>query len=222
MAGLTSAAGIILSASPIGEYDRRLVILTRELGKISAFARGARKMNSPLLGVTQPLVFGVFELYEGRTSFSLKTADIKNYFRGVSQDLDATLFACYFAEIAEYYGKEGLDASDSINLLYAALMALEKKQMPFSLIRSVYEIRAIKEAGELPDLTRSIPRQKGDAPDLLAVLSYTIAYCVRTPLKELFSFTLRSDAQERLTEVCHQLTARTFEWPMRSAALLPK
>ena len=114
---LTTMTGMILSVAPIGEYDKRVVILTKEKGKISAFAKGARRPNSPLAGACTPCNFGKFMLYEGRNSNTLQSAEIENYFAELRTDVEAAYYAFYFLEFADFYTREANDEREMLKLL---------------------------------------------------------------------------------------------------------
>ena len=135
--------GIVLNASPVGDNDRRLVILTRERGKITAFARGAKRPGSQLMGVTRPFVFGTFKLYEGRDAYNLQGADVLNYFAEIPLDMEAACYGSYFLEFADYYGRENLEATEQLLLLYQSLRALLKPALPDPLVQAVFELRSM-------------------------------------------------------------------------------
>lgn len=165
MAEATTVHGIVLTSMPMGECDRRLSILTKEYGKVSAFAKGARRQNSALVAVSQPFTYAEFKLYMGRTSNTLVGAEKANFFMGLRNDLDAMYMGMYFCELVDYLTREGNDDSELMALLYVGLKALEKTAenadssnednvMPRELVRRVFELKAISLFGEAPSVFR--------------------------------------------------------------------
>jgi len=188
----TKLTGIVLESSPIGDYDRRVVLLTKERGRISAFARGARRQTSPLLGSTVPFCFGDFYVYEGRTSNNLRQADIQNYFVELRSDLEAVSYGFYFLELAQYYTREYNDELLTLKLLYQSLRALTIPSLDRRLVRTIYEWKMLAVNGEDPD-----PEKMNLDP----TVSYTLRYIAASAIEKLYTFTVSEEVLTGLERV---------------------
>ncbi|MDO4633886.1 MAG: DNA repair protein RecO [Eubacteriales bacterium] len=234
--------GMVLASTPIGEYDRRVVLLTRERGKISAFAKGARRQSSPLMGAVKPFTFGTFECFEGRSSYNIYRASVNSYFEELSTDFEGTCYGMYFLEFADYYTRENNDEREMLNLLYVALNALQKKTMPAELIRRVYELRAMVIGGEYPEcfccvncgsteqLAGYSDRKKGTvcesclsethAKKLQESTIYTLQYVIGSPLTKLFHFQVSETVHAEFTEIVEEFQKSVLDREFKSLETL--
>ena len=205
--------GMVLLAVPSGEYDKRTVILTKERGKITAFARRARRQNSTLLAAANPFAFGTFTLYEGRNAYTLVKAEISNYFTEVREDFEAACYGCYFMEVAEYYTRENLDGGAVLNLLYATLRALTKKKPDNELIRCIFEMKAMVVNGEYPyDVVQDT--------SLLEATRYALGYVIQSPIQKLYTFTLAPEVFQQFRKVQDHFNRQFIDRDFKSLTIL--
>ncbi len=200
MRDTANLTGMVIKSSPVGESDRRLVILTRERGKITAFARGAKRPGSQLMAVSRPFVFGLFRLFEGRDSYNLQSAEISNYFAEISGDVQAACYGSYFLELADYYCRENVDGTEMLLLLYQSMRALLKPALPNTLIQLVFELRAMVINGEY---TEHPPRAVSESAN------YAWEYIIAAPLESLYTFVLKPQVQQEL-KICVEINKKRF------------
>ena len=204
--------GMVIETRPIGEYDRRVVLLTRESGKISAFARGARRPSSALLAATDLFCFGHFRLYAGRDSYTLLEAQVDRYFEYFRTHFEDAMLAQYCMEVLGYCTRENNDETVPLILAYQTLRALEAQRIPSDLIRSVFELRVVVAQGEF-----AMP---ADTAQFLPATVQALRHICSAPLSGLYTFTLNEASSEELSKLACLYLERCFHHRFRSAEVL--
>lgn len=215
--------GMVLSAIPIGDYDKRITILSRERGKIAAFVRGARRSGNQMMAAANPFSFGQFEVYQGKNTYTAVRAEIENYFRQLTDDYDKVCLGSYFLENAQYYAQENMDETERLKLLYQTLRALESGRFSHRLLRAVFDLKTMAINGEYPNVFSCLRcgkkerllffsmkmrgciceecyREAGGTPLDPSVL-YAMQYIISVPVQRLYTFVLTPEAERKLAEL---------------------
>lgn len=211
MRDVVKVTGMVLKSAPSGEMDKRLVILSRECGKLTAFARGARKPGSMLMAASRPFSFGQFELYEGRDAYTLRSAEITNYFDELAADMEAACYGSYFLEFADYYARENLDGMELLKLLYQSLRALLKPALPNPLVRRIFELKAMVINGEY---TEQPPAQAGDSAN------YAWEYVIASKTEQLYTFTLTEEVLKEFSRCVEMNKQKYIDREFHSLSIL--
>lgn len=207
-----TVTAMILKQTPVGEYDRRICLLTKERGKISAFARGARRPSNKMASATNPFSFGEFKLIPGKDSYTVAEASIQNYFEELRMDYEGACYGMYFAEVADFYCRENNDEKQMLKLLYQSLRALCHPNMDRKMLQAIFECKAIMVNGEYP----GIPTDK----EYLEGTVYTMNYIQSSSIEKLYTFKVSEEVLGELVEVSEYLKKRYMNHPFKSLEVL--
>ena len=195
---LTTDALIIRENNNIGESDRFVTALTKELGAVHASARGAQTLKGRGSAATRLLSYSRLAL------------------------------AQYFCELAGVLAPREEPAEEHLRLLLNALHFLAENRRDIRQIKAVVELRMLTLSGYMPDLTGCsicatdsgdpiwfLPRdgvlrcgkceKTGDAKPLSATILAALRHIVYAPFEKCFAFQIPAEALSALAE-----TVETF------------
>lgn len=149
---LETIRGVILRETPIGDYDKIMTVLTAQHGKISVFARGAKRLKSPLFTPTQRFSYSEMTLYKSVNTYYIRSGDLIESFYHLRDTLTGAALAGYLADVAADIALEEQNEETLLRLLLNCFHAASNTIKPVEQIKAVFELRAAAETGFLPNL----------------------------------------------------------------------
>lgn len=233
--------GVVLAETGQGENGKRLTLFTKDLGRVTAFASGAKKAKSSLLAGSQLFVFGNFELYRGKNAYTLTGVEVIESFYELRSDLVKTAYAAYFSELMQVFVQDGLVSEEMLKLIYIAFEELIRQKHGADLIRAIYELKLLALAGYSPELSLCV--KCGTTEDLLyfdhlesgavcpkcaakydekmpAAVLQAMQYVIESSVEKVFRFRLGEGYQRGFGKIIKAYLKQYLDYPLKSERFL--
>ena len=176
------AEGIVLSRRKIDSQNIYMTLLTRNLGKIEVYAKGAMNPKSPINKGAQPFVFGVFTI-RGNKSYTLSGVEVNDAYYSLREDLEKLAYASYAVSLVSRVLPEGESNKRVYELLVNCIHLLDRGVVKRDIVRTYLELSILKLLGVGPETESCI--SCGSASDLRFSISGGGAVCTSCMGEEL-------------------------------------
>ena len=158
---------IVIKETFSGDSDKYIIIFAKDIGKVSVFAKGARKLKSKFLAGTALFTYGDFIVKESRGKYYLDSVDIIENFYGLRNDIFTLAYGTYFLEIIDKSVPNGISENLLLLLLLKSLQKLVKTENK-ELISSTFVLKLISFLGFFPSLKNCVYCGKQDTKYICA------------------------------------------------------
>lgn len=218
--------GLIIQERSISENDRLVTILTKELGVITAFVKGAKNIKNKNFSGTQLFCYSDLLIYKGRNTYIINEANRKSYFWSLTSNIERLSLAQYFCELVGTTVHEEL-SHDILRLILNSLYYLSNNIYKKELIKVVFELRLLSMLGFMPNLVSCkickvynskkmyfspqlgsllcekcyCKHKKSGYVDVSPAMITCMRYIIYSDLKKAFSFELKENLIKKLNYI---------------------
>ena len=152
---LAKCVGIVIRAIDYGETSKILTVFSKELGKISLMARGAKKPISKFASVAQVFTKNHYLFHIGSGMGTLQQGETIERFRRIHEDIVTLSVVTYIAECID---KITIERQQDAPLYQLCLQIFSYLEAGYDseIILQIFEMKMIERLGISPELSRCV------------------------------------------------------------------
>ncbi len=129
---------IVLRRVDYRDNDRILTLLSPELGKMEAAARGCKRPRSALLAASEMFCYGEYALFSGKGRTTVTSCALQDSFYPLRADFDRLTRATFLLNCAEAAAQPGEQSAQLFTLLLRSLSRLAYSQIDESAVTCAF------------------------------------------------------------------------------------
>lgn len=233
--GYIKAKGLIIKEVNTGEADKIVTVFTKNEGKLSAFAKGARRTKSSLAAGTQFLCYSDFVMFKGRDMYSINTCEVIEPFYEIRNHIERLTYAAHVIDITGDVVQENQPSTKVLQLVLNTLHVLSKTDKSPELAVRIFELRLMSILGYAPYvggcmecgceefenlsfsfkkcgfICRKCEQSDPYALEISPAAAKAINYIVYSKINDLFSFNLSQAALDELSRISRRYVRERLE-----------
>lgn len=170
--------GIIVNEIPYKETSKIINILTKDLGIIGVIARGATRVKSPYMGLTNKLTYGYFHINYRENLSTLIEVDLIDSFKNIKKDLTKMSYSIYLTDLVNQVYKHEQNKEIYSNYI-ASLIKINEGFDPL-VITNILELKMLDYLGIRPCIDKCVNCH--NTSDIVTISSYRGGYICKNCL----------------------------------------
>ncbi|MEG1862547.1 MAG: DNA repair protein RecO [Oscillospiraceae bacterium] len=146
--------GIVLKQSATKESDEIITVLSKELGVINIYAKGARRLKNKFHSSVGVFTYSEFVIFEPNSSklYQLNEGSVKHIFYALSEKVEYLALAMYMSELVREVSVPDEMTEEILRLFLNTLHMLTTEKWTVNLCKAAFEMRLMCNIGYRPNL----------------------------------------------------------------------